>query len=451
VSTNQLFLAVSVTVFLVTAARFAGWTVAFIGSYLITLCGLTTVLYLMDGSVGHVGIAPSAPMIFLGDLLLLGALISIWAGGGRLDIGWLLVAFGIPAVFLLLAVWGNTPEQWAGLKLYLTAILSFGVGRWLSENLTDRRACVLACACFMICAIQFIVTFAQWMGINEFAYRSYSSATKAIIATQGRMVGLYEHPGSLGKTMLLLFCFLLPLSVRPLAVTRRLAYAAIAMAVFATLLTLSRANSFAIIVALILWPILRGKVNETVKILGAAAAIGTIVAVNTSIVSDLFLRFDDRSGGPRGHLMEIGMQQIWTAPLTGTGPNYYTEVVGQYDSLAAEGLPVHNALMLATAELGLPLAVVLFACPAIAVLHAVRRIFRDKAIDSQSAALLSVLPGIAVAGWTGWGLMATEALPLWFMAFGFLSSRRQEVRFVRGKADRYESVPSDAQPYPLRA
>lgn len=450
-STNQSFLAVSVIVFLVTAARLAGWTVAFISSYLITLCGLTTVLYLMDGSVGHAGIAPSAPTIFLGDLLLLGALISIWSGGGRLDIGWLLVGFGIPAMFLMISVWGNTPEQWAGLKLYLTAILSFGVGRWLSENLTDRRAFVLACACFMTCAIQFIVTFAQWMGINEFAFRSYSSASKAIIANQGRMVGLYEHPGSLGKTMLLLFCFLLPLSVRRQGATRNLAYVAIALAFFATLLTLSRANSFAVILALILWPIFRGKANEAVKILGAAAAIGTVIAINTSVISDLFSRFDDRSGGPRDYLMEVGMQQIWTAPLTGTGPNYYTVVVGQFDSLAAGGLPVHNALMLATAELGLPLATVLFACPAIAVLHAARRIFRYKAIDSQSAALLAVLPGIAVAGWTGWGLLATEALPLWFMAFGFLSSRQEETRFVQGRADRDASMPSGAQPYQMRA
>ena len=437
-------------VFLITAARLAGWAAAFVSSYLITLCGLTTVLYFVEGWGGTQGIAPSAPTVFFGDLLLVGGLAAIWAGGGRLEIGWLLAGFGIPALFLLATVWGNTPEQWSGLKLYLTAILSFGVGRWLSENLTDRRAFVLACACFMTCAIQFIVTFAQWMGINEFAYRSYSSATKAIIANQGRMVGLYEHPGTLGKTMLLLLCFLFPLSLRSQVATRRLAYIAIALASFATLLTLSRANSLAIILALILWPILRGKVNETVKILGAAAAVGIVIAINTSVFTDLFSRFDDTSGGPRGHLMEIGMQQIRTAPLTGTGPNYYTVVVAQYDALAAGGLPVHNSLMLATAELGLPLALVFLACPAIAVLRAARSIFRYRAIDSQSAALLSVLPGIALAGWTGWGLLATETLPLWFMAFGFVSSRRKEIWTSHGDADCHELRLAGAEPSPMR-
>lgn len=451
-STNQLLLAAIIVVFLFTAARLAGWAVAFVSSYLITLCGLTTVLYLMEGSSSHQGIAPSAPMVFLGDLLLLCGLIAIWANGGRLEIGWLFAGFGIPAVFMLVTVWGNTPEQWSGLKLYFTAILSFGIGRWLSENLTNRSAFVLVCACLMTCFIQFTVTFAQSIGITEFAFRSYNSATKAIIGSQGRMVGLYEHPGFLGKTMLLLLCFLLPLAGRSHGVTRKLAYASIAMAVVATLLTLSRANSVAIILALVLWPILRGNGNASVKILGSTAVSGALIAINTTVFSDLIQRHEaDRGGGPRGYLLEVGLQQIQTAPLTGTGPNYYNEVVGQYDALAAGGLPVHNSLLLAIAELGFPLAMVVFAFPMIAILQAARRIVRNKAIDLQSATLLSILPGIALAGWTGWGLMGIEALPLWFMAFGFLSSRHEETRSVQGHADRDDSMSSGAQPYPMRA
>jgi O-antigen ligase len=304
----------------------------------------------------------------------------------------------------------------------------------------------------VICAIQFIVTFAQWMGVTEFAFRSYSQATKAIIGNQGRMVGLYEHPGMLGKTILLLLCFLLVLAVRRSRITRKLAYFSIALGVFATLLTLSRANSAAILVALILWPILKGNGKASAKILGATIVVGSFIAINTSVFSDLINRQEaDPFGGPRGQLLEIGIDQIQAAPLTGTGPNYYNEVVGQYDALAAGGLPVHNSVLLAVAELGFPLAMVVFAFPMIAISQAARRIVRTKTIDSQSATLLAILPGIAFAGWTGWGLMGIESLPLWFMAFGFLSSRREETQSEEGHADRHGSMPSSTQPFPLRA
>ena len=421
-SANQLFFLVAITIFLVIAASRAGWAAAFISSYVITLGGLTTNLYVMDGAVGHSGIAHGAPTISFGDVLLLSSLIAIWVQGGRLGVGWLLAGFAFPALVLLLAVWGNTPEQWAGLQLYVTAIVSFGIGRWLSENLSEASAFVLSCACLFTCAVQFTITFAQWLGIS-LTPRALSTETAAIIESQGRMVGLYQHPAFLGKTVFLLLCFLLPLASRGRGTTRTFAYVALTLGAFATLLTLSRANSVAIVSAIVLWSILRGGANSAVKILGVSAVAGASIVTYTGALQELLSRQQEFSdGGPRALLFATGMNQISNAPLAGTGPNFYNEVVGQYDSLAAAGLPVHNSFVFAFAELGIPLAVVFFSPLIITVGRAVSRTLRCKTIDAQAATLFAILPGLFVIGWTGWGLMHAAALPLWFMGFGYLAS-----------------------------
>jgi hypothetical protein len=176
--------------FIFVAGPYAGWAAAFISGYILTLGGITTTVYAWKGAPGHFGIAPSAPAIYFGDVLLVAALLAIWAQKGRLKIGWLVALFVLPAVALLLTEWGNTPEQWTGLKLYLTAIISFGIGRWLSANLTDQAALVVACACALAVGLQFVVTFAQSRGVILFAR---GDAGQWI--GEGRMTGLYNHPG----------------------------------------------------------------------------------------------------------------------------------------------------------------------------------------------------------------------------------------------------------------
>jgi len=209
VSTNQLVIIAAIGLFVCAVAPYAGWAVAFICGYVITLGGITTPLIVLGDVRSHVGIASSAPTIWLGDALLACALLAIWADRGRLKFGWHLAAFTLSACVLLVTVWGNTPEQWAGAKLYVTAIISFAVGRWLSENLTEIAATILACACLVVCGLQFLVTVAQSQGIMLLRGGSRDAA---IWISDGRMIGLYTHPAYLGKTVFLLFCFLLPLS-----------------------------------------------------------------------------------------------------------------------------------------------------------------------------------------------------------------------------------------------
>lgn len=444
-STNQLFILFAILTFLAFGASRAGWAPALVGSYVITLGGLTTVLYVMEGKAGHSGIGTNAPMLLLSDVLIVLSVLTIWSKGGRLGIGGLLAVFSVPALFLLVHVWGDEPEQWAGLKLYVTALVSFGVGRWLSENLTDAAAFVLACACLSVCAVQFFVAFGQWIGIS-LVFKTYTSESKGIIEDQGRMTGLYEHPAFLGKTVFLLLCLLLPLVLRSQGMTRKFAYLSLALGVFAAALTLSRANTVAILLALLLWPVLRGRANSAFKSSAAVVFAVGLLAASTNLVSNLLERQQlNAEGGPRGWLFSVGLGQIRAEPLIGTGPNYYNEIVGQYDALAAAGLPIHNSFLLAVAELGIPLALIFFSPLFLALGSALLRMVRQKRIDDLAATLFAIVPGLLLIGWTGWGLLHMATLPLWFLAFGFLSPRNS------AEADQRPARTASPANLPLRA
>jgi hypothetical protein len=419
VSTTQLFCIAFAIMFTLAAAAFAGWAAAFIGAYILTLGGITATLYVAAGRPPHVGLANSTPAIYLGDVVLVAALIAIWAQGGRLKIGWLVAGFVVPALFFLVFFWGSTPEQWSGLKLYVTAIVSFGVGRWLSENLTERTAFVVVSACLAACGLEFVLTVAQSQGVV--LLRASHAAERWI--REDRMVGLFSHPAMLGRIVFLLFCFLLPLTLSRQSVTRRLAYIALGLGSAATVLTLSRANVFAIAAAVVLWVILSGQAASISARLGVIAVAGAFVALNSTAINSLQEReAEDPTGGPRAQVLATGLSQIQNAPLTGTGPNSYTEVVGRYDHLAATGFPVHNSFLYPIAELGIPLGIFLFVPLLITLSQAAKRVAQHKAIDVRSAVLFSVLPGVIVIGWTGWGMATVDALPLWFMGFGFLAS-----------------------------
>jgi len=414
--TRLLFIAVAL-IFVSFAASIAGWAVAFVAAYVMTLGGVTTTLYAVGGDPGHLGIESGSITIYLGDVLLVATVVAIWMQGGRLKIGWMLAGFLIPAVIMTFAVWGDYTAQWSGLKLFATAIISFGVGRWLAENLTEKAALVIALACFVACALQFVVTIAQSRGIELPAFKG---AFVGEWISKGRMVGLYDHPGRLGKAILLLFCFLLPLSASSGIVTRRLAYSALALGSVATLLTLSRSNFVAIGIAIVLWVVCSRSASIGTK-LGILTGGAILLVLNSASLSGLEARQEqDPDGGPRDHLFAVGMSQIKQTPLTGTGPNYYNEVVGKSDPFAAIGFPIHNSFLHPVVELGIPLSIVLFIPLFMTIARTVNRVNQNRSLDTYSAALLAVLPGVIVIGWTSWSMISPGALPLWFMGFGFL-------------------------------
>ncbi|WP_191992531.1 O-antigen ligase family protein [Mycolicibacterium mucogenicum] len=433
-SLSQLICIAGIALLVCLVAPFAGWPTAFISGYLLTLGGVTTTLFILGDVNIHYGIAPGSPTFWLSDFLLALALLAIWASGGPWSGGWLLLIFAVLSSILLLRVWGNTPEQWSGLKLYMTAIVSFGIGRWLGQHLTSNAGLVLAWTSLVVCGIQFVTTGAQALGVL-LVRPGTTNATLWI--NQGRMVGLYDHPSFLGKTVLLQLCFLLPLTASGRALTRRLATTAIVLGTVATVLTLARANIVAIGVAIVLWTILSNRATTVAVRLAIGGLVGgVLVAMNAGPIGALAARqLEDPYGGRRGSLLDIGLGQIKSALTTGTGPNYYSEVVGQYDPMAAKGFPVHNSFLYPIAELGLPIGLLFFSPLIVTVVWTALRAIREGRIDVKSAALLSLLPGIAVVAWTGWGMISWEILPLWFAGFGFLSADGDTISFSKHQAD----------------
>ena len=443
-STSQLLCIAAVALFVCIAAPYAGWATALVSGYLITLGGISTTLLTLGETKVHFGIAPNSPTLWLSDVLLALALLAIWAKGGTWSTGWLLAAVGISSCILLVTVWGNTPEQWSGLKAYATAIIAFGVGRKLAESFTENSALVLAWTSLVVCGVQFVATAAQAVGI--LLVRS-SSSNAAVWISEGRMVGLYDHPSILGKTVFLQLCFLLPLTTSGRELARRLANTAIVLGVLAVLLTVARANIAAIVVALLLWTILSRRATTIAVRLAIAGLIGgTLIALNSGPIAALQARqFDDPMGGYRDSIFDIGLGQIASAPLAGTGPNYYAEVVGQFDRLAATGYPLHNSFLYPVAELGIPLAILVFLPVILTITRTIQRVVQQKRQDVQSAALFSIIPGLIAIAWTGWGLIVSDTLQLWFLAFGFLSVHTNIFTLPRDHTDEGESIERDSR------
>jgi O-antigen ligase len=446
VSNGQLLCIAAIGAFVLAIAPRAGWAVAFVGAYLITLGGVTTKLLTVASGPAVNGIAPSTLTIYLSDVLLVCSVVAIWAQNGRLKIGWTVAAFLLPATVLLFTAWGNDPAQWSGIKLYLTAIISFAIGRWLSTNLTEKGALALASACAVICGLQFLLTVAQSAGIMLIHAGRQDSGEWV---REGRMVGLYVHPGIVGKTIFLLFCFLLPLTSSANAATRRLAYTALTLGSVTILLTLSRANAVALTAAVVIWVIFTGRATSIVNRLAIVGGVAAIIVVSTNAAQGLQDReAQDPNGGYRDPIFAVGMNQIQSQPLTGTGPNYYLQAVSQYDHYAAEGWPLHNTFLLAIAELGIPLAIVFFSPLLMAIGSAAKRTVQTKKLDPTSVALLAVLPGVITIGWTGWGLLSSESVPLWFMGFGFLACHNSRVTTTSSGSDEDDETLTDA---PIRA
>ncbi|WP_346415516.1 O-antigen ligase family protein [Mycobacterium sp. SM3041] len=322
---------------------------------------------------------------------------------------------------MLLTEWGNTPEQWSGFQLYMTALVSFGVGRWVSENLDENSEFVLAAASLAACTMQLIVTAAQSRGVMLIAAQGPN--VKYWIDSD-RMVGLYSHPSVLGKTVFLLLCLLLPLSASPNSAIRRMAYASMILGSIATLLTLSRANTIAIVIAIALWALLGNRAKAAAHKFGVVAAAAVTIILTTNLFDKFELRqLRDPEGGARKYLLTSGLEQIERAPFVGTGPNYYSEFVGRYDHLVATGFPLHNSFLFIVAELGIPLAIALLIPVVMAFTQAVKPHADSRFLTVRSAAYWSTLPGVFIIGATGWGMAAKETLPLWFFVTGFLAAR----------------------------
>jgi O-antigen ligase len=381
--------------------------------------------YSLNGSdVGslHSGIATFHPHIYPYTLILI---VGGLAGLASARSARVPVTFAILLLYLLVATvwaWGTSSDVYAGDTEIVLGVLAWICGSWagrLDARLIDRKIVLTAA---VIGAIQLVLCVLQLTG-------HVPGALGAKFLVKGRYgaraIGSLGNPGDLAKVAFLLIVAILPCLRSEVARLRRLTVMTVTGLLLVIGLTASRAVVIAVVCTMLLWGLFgeRGKnIGNRMKyllvgILTVGPFVGTIVG-----------RFQsDPNGGARPQLLADGLHQLASNPWIGLGPNTYVRHVGQWSSETSLGLPVHNAVVLAAAEIGIPAAMLLFWPYVAAVAQALRQRTPAGSWNPYALALLASTPGIILIAWTGWGLVSFSFLPLWFLIVAFLAERSRGV------------------------
>lgn len=364
----------------------------------------------------HVGIAPSNPeittyMVVLAAFLAYSVFRSAHGYGFWPWIplcAWL--AFG--SVFL----WAGGPTQEAGIVQLLLAPAGWIVGANIARQVRADNGSFLVRVVSLIIFVQLATCAMQFVGISVNAMEANQEAILG-----ARYNGTLGHPNDLGKVVFLLVALLLPFGRRLTGVDLNIWRLAIGAALAILALTGGRAVSAAAVCMLILWSVLSPAREGTKG--KKLMAIGIAVSAGVFLAGALLGRFDeDPEGGARTTLTDIAWAQIQSSPWSGVGPNSYVDVVGSYNPLTASGVPVHNAFLLALAEIGI-LGALSLCLPIVAgLILALRRTFSSSFEGEASRVYVSAVPGLYLVSTTGWGVLGGYVLPLLAMSFALLCS-----------------------------
>lgn len=376
-----------------------------VASVLATLC-LVPLALTPAPIFQHVGIAGVVPVARTFTVVLACVAILAIVGGVSRRSALMFLPFLAWLSVGATQLWPETDLIRAGLLQLATGVVAWMVGAMLSSrsgSLGGIHAFTALIA--LIVLLQVVVCLLQFAGVGINAL----DATESDILG-ARVNGTANHPNNLGKMLLLLLVLLLPLTEQTSARFAKLATVS-AIAMFLPLaLAQGRANFAAVLSALVLWSLLvpRGRqMGMKLIFLGGAT-------VAASLSAAIFLaRFDeDPGGGVRSQIYSIAIRGIPRNLFEGVGPNNY---VSEISSREGSYIPVHNTFVLLLAETGL-VGLVLFLVPLAIVGAQALRVARE---NPHARAIVSVAPGVAVVGWTGWGLLGTSILPLMLFCFGW--------------------------------
>lgn len=376
---------------------------------------------LLAGDSSYVGIAGGGVTVSPYNLAILGLAVVLtpWAlVSNRPVIPRVAWAFVASLLLSAVAIWPLDAIRVGGVIHWLSAVAAWLVGSVLATRAlaNERGLRMVALAILLIASIECAVSVAQFVGID------INPSGQEYL--EGRTNGTMGHPGDEGKNLFLLLIVCLALLPVGSPKTRRISWLAIAVMAVPLGLSQGRANIIAVVVAILLWAALSPS-RSSRGMRAARWALPVIVLVALAPVAGLLQeRFEeDPSGGPRGHLTAVGLQQIASDPFGGTGPNGYIYVVAQYDRYAADfNFPVHNSFLLTAAELGIVGALLLWSVVGTAVWQAFQRRKRSGHSGAFARALIAGTPGMLVILWTGWGGIARSVLLLtWFLLGIFYS------------------------------
>lgn len=328
---------------------------------------------------------------------------------------------GLLAVLLLVgavAVWPRDLLTAAGVQQYLLVLPALAGGTLLGAALVSdgpsrdlRLPRTLALCCTLVVSVQLVVAAAQRAGLPVF---ELGAETAALMGD--RVNGTLGHPNSLGKVVLLLLVLAVPLTRYPDPITRRLAGATVVLSLPLLGLAGGRANLLAAVGFLGLWAVtLPGGAGTRRYRLLLLAGVAVLTA---PFAAGVMARFrQDPRGGSRGALNEQALKELPEHWLLGVGPNRYVTDISMNPN-SGHGLPVHNTFLLALLELGLVGAVLLLSVWVLGILRRVGVAQAGPVGDDFSRALLVSAPALVLVAMTGWGLLATSTLPLWFLVVG---------------------------------
>lgn len=248
-------------------------------------------------------------------------------------------------------------------------------------------------------------------------------------AVHNRVSGLFSHPALIGKLTVFLLAITLPLTIADDKKTRRNSIIAIVLGAVATMPTLARANIVALLLVLCLWALtLPGKRAKQARFVIPLLALLAFIPFSDEVIG----RFEaDAEGGDRPELLAAGLRQLSDNLWGGTGPNNFVQQVSQHEWIVAStGYPVHNAILLAIAELGLITAITLFLPLLVTVLRSLKRFRLSTPAGLFSKSFLLVVIGSAVILWTGWGALEEPVPELIFLISGFVYGQ-QELRVTQ--------------------
>jgi O-antigen ligase len=380
----------------------------------VAACSLSTVrLFAAGDSSTIAAMAPPSVVITTVQLALVGALLVLPMNVLRNISPWfLLFLFALGTITFVRGL--SSPQIQSGMLQWLSVIIAWGVGgaiaqaRAESGRPTDRFLVVCTAA---IVAWHGAVVALQLLGV-----RAVSAIDVGDLEVT-RASGLAGHSGNLGKIMFFLIVILLPLTRSTDRVARRVAVWAVIAAAAITGMSFSRGNTMAVFILIGVWLLLGPGISLAKRVLIPVA--GLVAAI--PIIDVLLLRNEyDPDGGSRPILLTSALHQISQTLWLGVGPNNYLNVVGQYDLLAAGGLPVHSAFLLALAEVGLLCAILLMIPLVLAPVRAVHSMRRTADARGFAVALLAASPGLILIAATGWGLLRGQYLVMTFFVLGYL-------------------------------
>ncbi|GAB3753266.1 hypothetical protein GCM10027591_01660 [Zhihengliuella somnathii] len=317
-------------------------------------------------------------------------------------------------------IWHGGLLEWAGVVSLVGGVLAWGVGRALGREIFQKTTAAryFLMGLTVVLLLQLGVAMFQVVGTELPSW--LTGTDRSLEESLGRVSGTVGHPANLAKLAFISAVFTLPFTLASSKRIRRWAWLVLLLGVVVSGLTISRANIAAHFLLIGLWVVtLPGPARFVTRIFSAAA----LACAAALFIPPMLARFEvDEVGGLRPILLEAAWRQLSENLWLGTGPNAYISVVGAFDAATASGLPVHNAFLLYTAELGLVLAV-LFYWPVLRLfVGSLRRMHNNATVLAAGKALALALPGYLMITLTGWSMMAGFNLISIMLLFGTFAS-----------------------------